>query len=296
MILRRHTANARHWGLVILAGGTFLLGGCKATGMLNLQGGALRPPETRGFHAHLADEYQVLAEFSGETRQGATVANVFYGKSEAAASGQNVNPESLSDYKIPAFAKADLQAARDRLMAALQNVNTAENARMLALAQVQFDCWLAYQPYQKNRQGYIGCRETFHQAMNNIDFTKTVSKAAPAVVPALVNAPGVTSSDPRTIHFLNDTMTLDQGAHAVIALLAQEALAQEGAGILLTGYSKTEAHIEDTSNNAVRRIIAVRNALYQNGVDPDNVQIEFIKGGDPQDVDIEVLPRIANNT
>lgn len=290
------TAKARQGGLVILAASALLLGGCKDNGLLNLRGGAIRPPETRSFHAHLADEYRVLAEFaqemSADTHQeinrGADIASIFYGKSESAANALPVNPESLSDYQIPAFAENDLNQARAQLVDALQNVNTPDNARMLALAQVQFDCWLAYQPFQKHEGGYIGCRESFQQAMSHVDFTKKTSNAPAATA--------LRTPDPRTIHFVNDTMTLDPGAHAAIAILAEASLAQPGAAISLKGYSKTLAHIEDTSNNAVRRIIAVRNALYQNGVDPDNVKIEFLKNGDPQDVDMEVLPPASDNS
>lgn len=276
------SSAVRYGGLIIIAGSALLLGGCKAGGLLNLQGKALPPPETQSFNADLADEYQVLAEFAASAAQKQKLADIFYKKSEGAANGANISPESLEDYKIPVFAKDELRAARDALMTGLTQANVPENSRMLAMAQVKFDCWLAYQPYQKNQDGYIGCRDSFHQAMANVDFSKQLPRKD-----AAKKAP---TSEAQTIHFINDTMTLDQGAHAAIAALAEEALAQDGTGILLVGYSKTAATIEDTSNNAVRRIIAVRNALYQNGVDPDLVDIEFVKGGDPQDVDMELLP------
>lgn len=269
-------------GLLAVMAGALLLGGCRAGGFLDLQGGALSPPETKGFNADLADEYQVLAEFTATTAGKQALAAIFYEKSENAARGTLVPPESLADYKIPAFAKDELRAARVELMNGLQQANAPENAPMLAMAQVKFDCWLAYQPYQKKEGDYIGCRDAYYQAMKNVDFLKQQ--------PQEQAAPPLASTSPRTIHFINDTMTLDQGAHAAIAALAAGALAQDDTGILLTGYSKTAATIEDTSNNAVRRIIAVRNALYQNGVDPTLVDIEFIKGGDPQNVDIELLP------
>lgn len=285
-MVSRLSSAVRFGGLIAITGSALLLGGCKGGGLLNLQGKALPPPETQSFEAGLADEYQVLAEFTAGTPQTRQLASIFYEKSAAAAKGTLVSPESLADYKVPAFARDDLRQARDRLMAGLTAANTPQNARMLAMAQVKFDCWLAYQPYQKNKDGYIGCRDSFQQAMANIDFSRTVAKATPA-------QKSVSSPEAQTIHFINDTMTLDQGAHAAIAALAETALANEGTGILLVGYSKAAATIEDTSNNAVRRIIAVRNALYQNGVDRDLVKIEFVKGGDPQDVDMELLPGIA---
>ncbi len=281
------SSAVRYGGLIAIAGSALLLGGCVDSGLLNLQGKALPPPETQSFKADLADEYQVLAEFTAGNAQKEALADIFYKKSEGAANGANISPESLDDYKIPAFAKEELRAARDELMNGLIEANVPENSRMLAMAQVKFDCWLAYQPYQKKKDGYIGCRDSYYQAMANVDFSKQTPKKRPVKK--------ASSTEPQTIHFINDTMTLDQGAHAAIAALAEEALAQDGTAVLLVGYSKTAATIEDTSNNAVRRIIAVRNALYQNGVDPDLVEIEFVKGGDPQDVDIELRPGAAGN-
>lgn len=280
-MVSRASLAGRHWGLIILTGSTLLLGGCKDYAFLNLQGTAMQPPETRRFQADLADEYQALAEFARGEEQNPQMADLFYGKSRGVASGQDVEPEPLDKYKIPAFAREDLNDARRQLTDALARVNTPENSRMLAMAQVKFDCWLAYQPYQKKKDGYIGCRESFRQAMAYVDFSKVAKKP-------LATKRGA-APEPQTIHFINDTMTLDQGAHQAIAALADNALENEGTIVRLVGYSKKAVTIEDTSDNAVRRIIAVRNALYQNGVDPDSVEIEFVKGGDPQDVDIELL-------
>ncbi len=281
-MVSRISSAVRHGGLIAFAGSALLLGGCVDSGLLNLQGKALPPPEKQSFNVDLADEYQVLAEFTAGAAQKQALADIFYKKSEAAAKGAAISPESLVDYKIPAFAQEELRTAREQLMTGLEQANVPENASMLAMAQVKFDCWLAYQPYQKKKDGYLGCRDSYYQAMANVDFSKQKPKAAPVKTTA--------TTDTQTIHFINDTMTLDQGAHAAIAALAEEALEHEGTGVLLVGYSKTAATIEDTSNNAVRRIIAVRNALYQNGVDPDLVEIQFVKGGDPQDVDMELLP------
>ncbi|QQG35895.1 MAG: hypothetical protein HYS17_10390 [Micavibrio aeruginosavorus] len=241
----------------------------------------LPPPlqEDEQFLADLASEYQVLGDFIESQPQGQLLPVRFYDKARAARGGTSVTPDTLAEYHIPAFAVHDLMKARQFLVEALDTVNVPENARMLAMAQVKFDCWLAFQPYQKSAQSYIGCREAFRQAMANVDFTKkSISLSSPAVA----------ASGSRTIRFRDETITLDPQAQSVIEQVAIMALAKEGAIVVLTGHSKSKASIEDTSNNAVRRIIAVRNALYQNGVDPDAVEPRFEPGGSALDVDIEV--------
>ncbi len=267
-------------GLIMVAClcGPILLGGCKEYSFINQ---ATPPPplsQNSSFTADLASEYQALAEFSAGQDVSASSAPVFYGKAERAASGETVPPEVVESYKVPAFAAHDLIEARHTLVDALSRVNVPENARMLAMAQVKFDCWLAYQQYQKQEGSYIGCREAFHEAMTHVDFTREVAKAASSTL----------HTGPQTIYFADEVMTLNQESHDKIAALAEQALAVEGTVILLVGHSKAKATIEDTSNNAVRRIIAVRNALYQNGVDPDLVHIQFERAGSPLEVEMEI--------
>lgn len=255
-----------------------LLSGCKDYSFA--RGTAALPPETPGFLSNLADEYQVLGDYA--TGQGADsqIAPKFYDKAKRAADGEVVAPEPVEKYKVPAFAAQGLIEARQGLVNALARVNVPENARMLAMAQVKFDCWLAYQPYQKREGGYIGCREAFRQAMANVDFTRELVVAKVKSV----------SAGPQTVHFINDSMTLSQDAHDKIAALAEQALLSGGVTVMLIGHSKTAATIDDTSNNSVRRIIAVRNALYQNGIDPDAVEVQFDRTGTALDVEIELRP------
>lgn len=269
-------------GLVITAClcAATLLGGCKEYSFL--KGNAVPPPELHSFLNDLSDEYRLLGDFAAGQTETTEEASNFYGKASRASAGQSVSPEALENYDIPAFATHELKQARHTLVDALTRANVPENSRMLAMAQVKFDCWLAYQPFQKKEGGYIGCREAFRQAMANVDFTR----AAPVVVTSL-------QSGPQTIHFADETMTLNAESHDMIAALAEQALSAEGTVVLLTGHSRAKATIEDTSNNAVRRIIAVRNALYQNGVDPDLVEVRFERSGSPLDVDMELSPAAA---
>lgn len=249
-----------------------LLTGCKEYSFT--RGTAVQPPETSNFLGNLADEYQVLGDYASGQGLDPLTALKFYDKADRAASGSVIPPEAVENYKVPSFAVHGLVEARHLLIEALARANVPENARMLAMAQVKFDCWLAYQPYQKREGGYIGCREAFRQAMAHIDFTKAK----------------LVSKTPQTIHFADESMTLSAEAHNQITALAEQALSAEGTIVVLTGHSKTAATIDDTSNNSVRRIIAVRNALSQNGVDPDVVEIQFDRAGTVLDVDIQLHP------
>lgn len=266
-------------GLTLMACfcGLVIMVGCKDYSFM--RGTAAAPPETHSFISDLEDEYRVLGDFAANEGSDPQIAPKFYDKAQRTAQGEVVAPEPIEKYKVPSFAVKGLIDARHTLVDALARVNVPENARMLAMAQVKFDCWLAYQPYQKREGSYIGCREAFRQAIANVDFSREAVKKTKTVI-----------SGPQTIHFADDSMTLNQESHDKIAALAEQALSSDGTIILLIGHSKTDATIEDTSNNSVRRIIAVRNALSQNGVDPDQVEVEFDRTGTALDVDIELHP------
>lgn len=259
--------------VVVATGG---LTGCKDYSFT--QNHAQAPRMQEQFLTDLANEYQVLGDFADSQSQASLSPLVFYDKARRATQGEKVTPADLTDYKVPAFAMHDLMKARQSLVTALDTVNVPENARMLAMAQVKFDCWLAFQPYQTSAQGYIGCREAFRQAMANVDLSKK----------SVTGFAGKGPLATQTIRFRDETIALDQTAHDIIEKVAMDARTKEGSLVVLTGHAKGKVTIEDTSNNAVRRIIAVRNALYQNGVDPDAVETRFEPGGSALDVDIEM--------
>lgn len=251
--------------------------GCRDYSFLSAPGGADAPPATASdFADQLSSEYRLLGDFAAQTGDEGGLSPLFYDKSSRAARATTVTPESVEQYKIPSFAVTDLMSARRQLVAALNSANVPENAKMLAMAQVKFDCWLVYQRYQKKPDGYIGCRESFYQAMANVDLTRTANVVKTAVKPR------------QTIRFEDETVVLNSQSHDMIETIAEKALAAEGTLITLTGHAKTNVTIEDTSNNSVRRIIAVRNALYQNGIDPDSLTVIFERGGSSLDVDIEI--------
>lgn len=251
--------------------------GCRDYSFLSAPGGAGEPPSTASdFADQLSSEYRLLGDFAAQTGGDDGLSYLFYDKSSRAARATTVAPEAVDQYKVPSFAVTDIMNARRQLVSALNDVNVPENAKMLAMAQVKFDCWLAYQRYQKKSDGYIGCRDSFHQAMANVDLTKRTHVTKPTVKPQ------------ETIQFEDETVVLNPESHDMIEVIAEGALATEGTLITLTGHAKTSVTIEDTSNNSVRRIIAVRNALYQNGIDPDSLTVKFERGGSPLEVDIEI--------
>lgn len=239
-------------------------------------GQGVPPPQTASFKDDLSQEYKVLADFMADEAGKNREADRFYEKSRDAAQGEEISPELVEKHAVPPFAVHDLMQARHTLIEAIKLANVPDNAKMLAMAQAKYDCWIMFQPYYKSPKDYIGCREAFHQAMALVDMSKRKSVAA------------VASERAFTISFEDEVVVLNQKSRNMIARIAEAALESEEAVVILTGHSKTKVTIEDTINNSVRRIIAVRNALYQNGVDPDLVKIEFERGGSALDVDIEL--------
>lgn len=258
-------------GLLLCAG---MLGLCACQTYSFKPGASMPPPQMASFNNDLSHEYEVLADFITEQPVTTKTADKFYEKSKEAARGQSVNPELIEKHKVPAFAVHDLMTARQALMEAINLANVPDNAKVLAMAQAKFDCWIVFQPYYKSPKDYIGCREAFHQAMALVDMSKRK-----AVAP-------LNATSGYTIKFADEVVVLNQESRDMIEMIAAAALEDEGTVIVLNGHSKTKVTVEDTINNSVRRIIAVRNALYQNGVERDLVEVKFDNTGSALDVDV----------
>jgi OOP family OmpA-OmpF porin len=69
-------------------------------------------------------------------------AKYFAKKGLAAAHGDNVQPEQISNWNIPHNRKAEIASARQRLVSALENGARQSKPQEAARAQVRFDCWV----------------------------------------------------------------------------------------------------------------------------------------------------------
>ena len=88
-------------------------------------------------------------------------------KARAADSGKNVLPDNPANAKLSSKDRAELTAAHDRLMVALNGGFREQNPAQASKAQTNFDCWLraVVEAGGKDWKCIKECREAFEEAM-----------------------------------------------------------------------------------------------------------------------------------
>ena len=116
--------------------------------------------------ASLAQEYLIFASREHTTYYDKMSASYFAKKGLDAAMGVQVQPEPVEKWHIPQIYQAELQQARSRLLAAINNAKPkSNNANELAQAQVSYDCWIEEQDENRQPENIAFCRNNFYQAV-----------------------------------------------------------------------------------------------------------------------------------
>ncbi len=97
------------------------------------------------------------------------------------AAAMEAQPDALKSRQLSAAHAKDLEAARKRLMAALDGGAVAKDTKAAAKAQVMFDCWMEEAEEDNQPADIAVCRNGFEEAMKILE-AKLVA-AAPAPMP-----------------------------------------------------------------------------------------------------------------
>ena len=254
--------------------------GCKAPdlGELNI----LPPlaPQAPSFGESLERGYDLLAQYE-EFNVGNPAAAARF--REKARAGSRALPDNPSESGLSGDEVKELTVAYKMLLQTLEAGTARENEMKMAEAQLNFDCWL-----ERKRSGQKAgslstaqwCRERFYVAIE-----------------------GLARTGPKffSIYFGTNDAVPDASALAIIrqAVAAYMEHENDEWHIRLTGRSDPKGNREQNMILSMRRALAVRNALAQNGVDPTHISIAAIGGtanknteNAEQDrrVDIAVIP------
>ena len=208
------------------------------------------PPE-KGISAQLAYGYGLLADYDDYVAVDADAAAHFRDKAAKAAAGAAVPPDPATG--------GDTGKALGMLLQARQNV-TGEHHTDLAEAQLNYDCWVdRLDRYDKSA---ALCREKFYTAFGRLG-------AAAAAPPQ--PAPG--QEQHFAVYFGKGKATPDGDALTVIRQAAAAFVDSPDWRIHLTGHASGEKNKRADVLLSMRRAIAVRNMLLQNGIDADRIVI-----------------------
>lgn len=204
----------------------------------------------------------------------------FARKGLAAAGGEVVMPEPISDWNLLPHHMEELGTARARLIVAFDLGARDIAPQQAAIAQARFDCWIEQQEENWQADDIIACKSQFMDAMNQLEgMLGPVPQQAPRMEPeapiAMPEAEPMRPEDAMYLVFFDfDSANVGAGGHSVLDAVAQEAKSRSLNMVRVVGHTDSSGSAQYNARLAVRRANTVRDALIQRGVDAGLIKTE----------------------
>lgn len=236
---------------------------------------ALNDAEATGtpFTIALAGEYKTFSNSEMKDMMDYPDSLHFARKGLAAANGDAIMPEPVSDWNLNEGDIVELQAARNRLVTVFDLGAREVAPELSAYAQARFDCWIEDQEEMWGVDD-IPCRAQFLEALERLEgIVEPAPVAAPAPEPVVETIPDVSepmqAEDAVYLVFFDwDKSVLTSGAQSVLDSVAAEARKFPPNGITVVGHADTSGSKTYNKKLSVKRANAIKNALVERGLNP----------------------------
>ncbi|MFA7276129.1 MAG: OmpA family protein [Pseudobdellovibrionaceae bacterium] len=264
--------------LAALAVSAIALSGC--TGFKsNSEVEALNETKSVGspFTQALASGYRDMANREQNVMFDYADALHFARKGLAAASGEVVLPEPVSDWNLKPEHIETLSAARGKLVSALDHGAREVMPDKAAEAQVNFDCWIEQQEENWQKGDISSCKGKFEEALAAIG--GAVMAPSEEEMPPVVAMPAPTgpmaAEDAKYLVFFDfDSSKVDDGGNNVVDSVATEIKKQTISAVKVVGYTDTSGSKKYNKRLSAKRANAVRDSLIARGVDPNLLVVD----------------------
>lgn len=202
----------------------------------------------------------------------------FSRKGLAAARGDMVMPEPVSDWHLLPGHAEELIVMRSRLVSVFAIGAREMQPQLSAVAQARFDCWIEQQEENFQPEDISACKSQFMDALAQLE---AMAPPPPPPAPEPVAQPfDVDPSEPMKLEnakyivfFDWDESTLNAGANAILDAAAEEAKTRNLVSIDLVGHTDTSGSREYNEKLSMKRASVVRDAMAQRGVNPSIVSV-----------------------
>jgi OOP family OmpA-OmpF porin len=186
-------------------------------------------------------------------------------KAVASAKGLNVQPDMVALRTVAAAATGELEAARARLMAALDGGGRRAAPDAAAAAQTAFDCWLE-RVEARDATGAARCRQAFESAIGEVERALTAGVDQVYIV-----------------FFAWDRADISPVAQEILRQVAEDVAAGRTARLVLAGHADRSGPEDYNMQLSERRARAVAAALIQLGVPAEAMELTWFG---------ETMPRV----
>lgn len=234
------------------------------------------------FTQYLAAEYREFTNNEMNREMDYPDAIHFARKGLAAAAGEVVMPEPISDWNLLPKHMEELGSARGRLIIAFDLGARELFPKETAIAQSRFDCWIEQQEENWQQEDIVGCKQQFLDAMAALEAKLPPAVPVAAAVPPAPEPPALPpQAEPMTpeqamylVFFDFDSSKIAAGAQNVLDAVAAEVGKRHPSVIHIVGHTDSSGPKSYNNRLAMKRANAVRDALVKRGIDASMFQIE----------------------
>lgn len=207
------------------------------------------------FTRTLAEQYLSFATFEANEMVDWPDAEHFANKGLLAAKGVVIEPERVSDWRVPSQKRTRLQTARNRLAWALSTGASSESPVSAATAQSRFDCWIEQQEENWQHEHIAACRDAFYALLSELE-----------------ELDGPRSARVQLVMFGFDSDVVDGRGRSILEAAADWASAVGATDIDVRGHTDRAGPESYNIELSLRRALAVRSALVGSGIQPQAIR------------------------
>jgi len=257
---------------LVLAVGVLALGGCTMFDTYS-EVDALNEAQPVGspFTQALAGEYKTFSNHQLEEMFDYPDALHFARKGLAAASGEAVMPEPVTDWNLSDNHAKELAAARGRLVITFDLGGREIAPSTAALAQAKFDCWIEQQEENWKSEEDLSCKKEFMDAVAELE---GLVQQTPQAVEEVEPPPMIPEEAMYLVFFNWDSSDLSSGAQNVLKAVSEEVAKNPPSQIMIDGHADTSGSKDYNQRLGFKRANAVRDALVAMGVSEELITVE----------------------
>ena len=225
------------------------------------------------FTQKLAEEYRNFTNQELDSYSDHADSLHFARKGLAAARGDMVMPEAVSDWNILPGHAEELIVARTRLVNVFALGAREIQPDLSAFAQSRFDCWIEEQEENFQQDRISACKSQFFDALAQLEAAMP-PPPPPAPEPEIAEPFDVDPTQPiklenakYIVFFDFDEHSLNAGANGILDAAAEEAKGRRLTSINLVGHTDTSGSRAYNQKLSMKRANVVRDAMIQRGVD-----------------------------
>jgi len=227
------------------------------------------------FTQALAAEYRDFANSELNREYDYPDALHFARKGLAAAAGETVLPEPISDWNLLPEHMNELSTARGRLLVAFDQGAREVAPREAAVAQVRFDCWIEQQEENWQAKDIHDCKSQFMAAMDKLEgLIKPAEFPAPVEATNTAAAPMKAEEAMYLVFFDWNKFNIGAGAQNVLDAVTTEIKGRNLKAVHVVGNTDTSGTREYNMRLSLKRANAVRTYLTKHGVDAGLISVD----------------------